>query len=50
MSRKNYTAEQIIVELREIELLCGQGKRLSEAVRQAEITKHIIGGEKTTEG
>lgn len=39
MGRKNYTTEQIIVKLREIEILCGQGKTIAEAVRQAEITE-----------
>ena len=39
MARKNYKAEEIIVKMREIEVLCGQGKSVSEAVRQAEITE-----------
>ena len=39
MGRKNYTAEQIIVKLRTIEILCGQGKTVAEAVRQEEITE-----------
>jgi transposase-like protein len=39
MARKNYTAEQIIVKLRTIEVLCGQGKTVAEAVRQEEITE-----------
>lgn len=39
MARKNYTTEQIIVKLREIEILCGQGKTIAEAARQAEITE-----------
>jgi transposase-like protein len=39
MSKKNYPVEQIIVKLREIEILCGQGKSVSEAVRQAEISE-----------
>lgn len=39
MAKKNYTTEQIIVKLREIELFCGQGKTIAEAVRQAEITE-----------
>jgi len=38
MAKKNYTTEQIIVKLREVELFCGQGKTIEEAVRQAEIT------------
>ena len=36
---KNYTTEQIIVKLREVELFCGQGKTIAEAVRQAEINE-----------
>jgi transposase-like protein len=39
MARKNYSTEQIIVILREIELYCGQGKTLVEAVRQCDITE-----------
>lgn len=39
MAKRNYTTEQIIVKLREIELYCGQGKTLAEAVRQSEITE-----------
>jgi putative transposase len=39
MAKKNYTTEQIIVKLREVELYCGQGKTIAEAVRQAEITE-----------
>ena len=39
MGRKNYTSEQIIVKLRKIEVLCGQGKTIVEAVRQEEITE-----------
>jgi putative transposase len=40
MSKKNYTVEQIIIKLREIEVLCGQGKTIAEAARQAEITEY----------
>jgi len=39
MAKKNYTTEQIIVKLREVELYCGQGKTIAEAARQAEITE-----------
>jgi len=39
MAKKNYTTEQIIVKLREVELFCGQGKTIAEACRQAEITE-----------
>jgi transposase-like protein len=39
MGKRNYKAEEIIVKLREIEILCGQGKTVAEAVRQAEITE-----------
>jgi len=42
MGKKNYTVEQIIVKLREIEVLCGQGKTVKEAVRQAEITEQTF--------
>lgn len=34
MSKRNYTAEEIIIKLREVEVLCGQGKPVGEAVRQ----------------
>lgn len=39
MGKRNYTTEQIIVKLREIEVLCGQGKTITEAVPQAEISE-----------
>jgi putative transposase len=39
MARKNYTMEQIIIKLREIEVLSNQGKTIAEAARQAEITE-----------
>ena len=39
MAKKNYTVEQIIIKLREIEVLCGQGKTIGEAARQAGITE-----------
>jgi len=39
MAKKNYTVDQIIVKLREVELFCGQGKTVAEAVRQAEISE-----------
>jgi len=39
MSRKIYTTEQIIVKLREIEILCGQGSSISSASRQAGISE-----------
>lgn len=39
MAKRKYTTEQIIIKLREIEVLCGQGKTIAEAVRQAEITE-----------
>ena len=39
MARKKYTTEQIIVKLREIEVLCGEGKTIGEAVRQADISE-----------
>ena len=39
MAKKNYKVEEIIVKLREVELYCGQGKTVLEAVRQAEISE-----------
>ena len=39
MARKNYTVEQIIVKLREVELHCNQGKTIAEACRGLEITE-----------
>jgi transposase-like protein len=56
MAKKNYTTEQIIVKLREVELFCGQGKSIAEAARQAEISEQTyyrwrkeFGGMNTTE-
>ena len=40
MARKNFTVEQIILKLRKIEVLCGQGNTIIEAARQEEITEH----------
>jgi Transposase. len=39
MGKARYTVEKIIVKLREIEVLCGQGNTIAEAVRQAGITE-----------
>jgi len=39
MARKNYTVEQIIVKLREVELRCNQGKTIAEACRELGITE-----------
>ena len=39
MSRKIFTAEQIIVHLREVEVLCSQGKTVAEAARQIGVTE-----------
>lgn len=56
MGKKDFTTEQIIIKLREIEVLCGQGKTISEAVRQAEISEQtyyrwrkIYGGMNTSD-
>lgn len=38
MSRKRYTAEQIVAKLREAEVLLGKGQSVAEACRQLEIT------------
>ena len=39
MSKRNYTAEEIIIKLREVEVLCGQGKTIGEAVRQIAVSE-----------
>ena len=39
MGRTNYTVEQIIIKLREVEVLCGQGKTVAEAARQIGVTE-----------
>lgn len=39
MSKKNYTAEEIIIKLREAEVLCGKGKTVGEAVRQIGVSE-----------
>jgi len=39
MSKKKYTAGQIIMHLREVEVLCSQGKTIGEAARQIGITE-----------
>ena len=39
MGKQNYTVEQIIVKLREVELYCGQGMTVAEAVRKIEVTE-----------
>lgn len=39
MGKTNYTTEQIIVKLREVEVLCGQGKTIGEAVRQIGVSE-----------
>ena len=56
MGKKNFTTEQIIIKLREIEVLCGKGKTIAEAVRQAEISEQtyyrwrkVYGGMNTTD-
>ena len=33
---KKYTAEQIIVKLREVEVLCGRGMTVAESVSRSE--------------
>lgn len=39
MGKVNYTTEQIIVKLREVEVLCSQGKTIGEAVRQIGVSE-----------
>jgi len=42
MPKKNYTPEQIIVILRKVEVLCGQGKTVAEAVRMQGVTENTF--------
>ena len=40
MSRKHFTAEQIITHLREAEVLLSQGKTIGEVCRQVEVSEN----------
>jgi len=42
MGKRNYTTEQIIVKLRQIEVSCSQGTAVGAAVRQAGITEQTF--------
>ncbi|NLH01677.1 MAG: hypothetical protein GX488_07265 [Clostridiales bacterium] len=49
MGKVNYTTEQIIVKLREVEVLCSQGRTIGEAVHQSGVTSEpIIVGDANT--
>lgn len=39
MGKTKHTTEQIIVKLREAEILCGQGKTIAKAVRHTGVTE-----------
>ena len=39
MSRKKYSPEQIIIHLREVEVLCSQGYTIAEGARQIGVTE-----------
>ncbi len=39
MGKVNYTTEQIIIKLREVEVLCSQGKTIGESVRQIGVSE-----------
>lgn len=39
MARQNYPVEQIIVKLREVEILCSQGKSMGEAIRSIGVSE-----------
>ena len=39
MGKQNYSVEQIITKLREVEVLCSQGRTIGEAVRQIEVSE-----------
>jgi transposase-like protein len=36
---KRHTAEEIVTKLRQVEVLCGQGKALAEAIRSIGVTE-----------
>jgi len=39
MSRKKYSPEQIIIHMKEVEVLCSQGNIITEAVRRIRVTE-----------
>jgi transposase-like protein len=39
MGRKRHTAEEIVAKLRQVEVLCGQGKALADAIRAIGVTE-----------
>ena len=39
MARKRHTAEEIISKLRQVEVLCGQGRPLADAIRAIGVTE-----------
>ena len=39
MGKVNYSTEQIIIKLREVEVLCSQGKTVGESVRQIGVSE-----------
>ena len=39
MGKVNYSTEQIIIKLREVEVLCGQGKTMGESIRQIGVSE-----------
>jgi transposase-like protein len=39
MGRKRHTAEEIVAKLRQVEVLCGQGKGLADAIRAIGVTE-----------
>jgi transposase-like protein len=42
MARKRHTAEQIIQKLREVEIALSQGRSVSEACKQIEVTQQTF--------
>ena len=38
MSKKRYTAEEIVAKLRQVDVLVGQGRQLGEAVKSIGVT------------
>lgn len=48
MGQKKYMVEQIVVKMREIELLCNKGNTIAEVARQALLIRPTTAGVKST--
>ena len=39
MGRKKHTAEEIVIKLRQVDVLVSQGRKVAEAIRSIEVTE-----------